>query len=182
MQNITAIDPAWLPSIGASLKGNVKIAENPPPRYDKDADCLRCHARASYGPHIWELPPTELPFPDVPDKYKWFARLFLEGQIFPALETYKNHFDAHPMLLTKTFSQPRVVALLQPLIDSKIASKKQLLEKWEEDPQFLLSAVSMWIKPSHRQYLAVMWPPTDPKKLPLALKGNKSISGKKAQK
>lgn len=71
------------------------------------------------------------------------------------------------MMVTKTFAQPRIVALLQPLIDQKIDSREKLLKKWTKDPKFLLGAVSMWVEERYRQYLQQMWPPVDEKKVRL---------------
>lgn len=115
-------------------------------------DVMKCYGRVSYGPHVWELPPSEINFPENMDKYKWFGKAFLEGSVFPVMRHFlvhtlflsslllfcfilinwckKEHYEAHPLLLTKSFSNPRIVALLQPLIDKKIDTKKKLLEAW----------------------------------------------------
>ena len=49
---------------------------------------MKCFARVSYGPHVWELPPAEVTFPETADKYKWFARALLEGLVCPPLRHF----------------------------------------------------------------------------------------------
>jgi ATP-dependent RNA helicase DHX37/DHR1 len=50
-------------------------------RYDPNKDKLVCFVIPYYGPNKWELPIFEMEYPAGVEKYKWFARLFLEGAI-----------------------------------------------------------------------------------------------------
>eukprot|EP00026_Physarum_polycephalum_P001682 Phypoly_transcript_01684.p1 GENE.Phypoly_transcript_01684~~Phypoly_transcript_01684.p1 ORF type:complete len:1055 (-),score=225.00 Phypoly_transcript_01684:55-2847(-) len=169
MQSVTAIEPRWLPSIAQPLVGNYKVAENPLPRYDAATDTMKCFARVSYGPHVWELPPSEVTFPETGDKYKWFARYLLEGEVFPVLRHFLPHYEAHPLMLTRSFGHARIVTLLQPLVDKKIDSKAKLLEEWDKDKKFLYTGVLSWVKERYRQYLLPAWPPLDENRVPPAL-------------
>jgi hypothetical protein len=52
-------------------------------RYDRHKDKVMCFVVPYYGTNKWELPIHEIEYPSTEgvDKYKWFARLFMEGAI-----------------------------------------------------------------------------------------------------
>lgn len=44
-------------------------------------DDVRCVVTATFGPGRWPLPPSEISFPESPERYKLFAKALLEGQV-----------------------------------------------------------------------------------------------------
>jgi len=81
----------------------------------------------------------------------------------------KHHYETHPLVLTKSFTHPRIVTLVQPLAEKKIDSRAKLMQEWEKDKKFLYAGVLSWIKERYRQYLLPMWPPIDELKVPVNL-------------
>ena len=51
----------------------------------------------------------------------------------------KPHYEAHPLVLTRSFGHPRIVMVLQPLMEKQIDSKAKLLAEWYPS-YFLLSS------------------------------------------
>ena len=87
----------------------------------------------TFGRHLWALPALELPFPMGPDRFRLFARALLAGEVCPALSKFVPHLKNQPAIMTKPWVKERTVALLQPLIASKVDSRALLLAKWTTD-------------------------------------------------
>jgi ATP-dependent RNA helicase DHX37/DHR1 len=48
------------------------------------------------------MPPCEVSMPrDLPDRYRWFARFLLEGDVFTALKRFTPHLKNRPDILSK---------------------------------------------------------------------------------
>ncbi len=128
-------------------------------RYDPASDRIKCCVQVNYGPHSWPLPVQEVDFPDIPDKYRYFARFLLEGQIFPRFQELQvsnlftlllgrrrkllililllncfflqqGMYNGQPSLITKMAGQSKIVVIVQSLRDKDIDTKKKLLTKW----------------------------------------------------
>jgi len=167
MKGVTAIHPSWLPSLGTSLCKLSAPLEVPEPRYDDKEDKMYCFVKPSYGLNYkqqqqlqqqqqprWELPIQEVEFPDVVEKYKYFARFLLEGKIVTEFNIIRPYLSGKPNFLTsKVSTQHKVFVLLQPIVNAKISSRKQLLKKWESDPQFLHKELTLWLQPQHHHFL-----------------------------
>lgn len=91
----------WLPQLVPSLCTFSKPLESPVPFYDEKRDDIRCWMSASFGRHRWPLPPRELSFPQTPDRYRYFARFLLEGQVVPALAKFTELLKNKPNILNK---------------------------------------------------------------------------------
>jgi ATP-dependent RNA helicase DHX37/DHR1 len=91
MKGITAIHPLWLPKLGAHLTNFGKPLETPVPKYDPKGDQIKCFVSPTFGPHAWELPVMEIEHPESMEKYRYFARYFLEGAIFPRMKELEVH-------------------------------------------------------------------------------------------
>ena len=163
MKGVTVVHFDWLPRLVPSLCTFSKPLELPAPRYDPKLDDIRCHMSGVFGELRWPLNPVDLPYPETSDRYRYFARFLLEGEIFPALAKYTAQLKNKPAILNKPWSKARVVALLQPLIDHKIDSKAKLEAKWADDKRFLLDAYALWLDSAVHRELVASWPPvTDP--------------------
>eukprot|EP00039_Didymoeca_costata_P000667 m.46738 g.46738 ORF g.46738 m.46738 type:complete len:1156 (+) comp10401_c0_seq1:96-3563(+) len=161
MKGVNTVSWDWIPTIVPVLCDFSKPMENPSPRYDPNADEIYCHITGSFGSLRWPLKPSESVFPQIPDRYRWFARFFLEAKVFPKLAKYVDGLKNKPDIMLKPWVKERVLAILKPLVDNKISSRKGVLKAWKENPKFLLQAYSLWIDSKHHAELAMMWPPKD---------------------
>ena len=57
------------------------------------------------GPHFWPLPKVEVEYPDELDKYKWFAKVFLEGAVCPKLKVFIPTLLTAPSTMLKTWAK-----------------------------------------------------------------------------
>jgi ATP-dependent RNA helicase DHX37/DHR1 len=105
----------------------------------------------------------QLEYPTCVDKYKLFAQFLLEGVVFSKLLKYKCHLVSLPATMTKPWAklQPRTQTMLQALAASHIEKKQDLMIKWEQDKNFLLSQYCEWVPSDMQGEVAMMWPPTD---------------------
>ena len=63
----------------------------------------------------------ELPYPETdPNQFKVFAKALLEGEVFPALKSVVPHLVAKPTILTKTWTQERIVVMLAALSENEV--------------------------------------------------------------
>lgn len=152
MKGITAIQSSWLPKLAIPLCHFSKPLELPAPRYDSSTDSIKCTVRVSFGPHSWELPNQEIDLQDN-DKFKYFAKALLEGQLFPKMKTIEPYLIAKPNLILKSIQSNKVAVLVETLTKHQIFTKQQLQSKWKEQPRFLISALSLWIDKSNQNIL-----------------------------
>lgn len=57
------------------------------------------------GRRGWELPPVEIEFPSVLDKYKWFAMFLLDGSIFPKLKKFTKSLLSTPKTMIRSWAR-----------------------------------------------------------------------------
>ena len=115
----------------------------------------------SFGAHVWGLPPQELEYPKCVEKYKWFARFFLEGEICSKLAPYSQHLLSRPSSMIKSWAklQPRTEALLRQLVDKDVDSKARLDAVWAAEKHYLLQSYLQWIPESKQEVVKKIWPP-----------------------
>ncbi|XP_054284834.1 probable ATP-dependent RNA helicase kurz [Macrosteles quadrilineatus] len=160
-RGVTAIEPEWLPVFAPTLCNLSSPLTEPPPRYNEDTGVVYCHFSGSFGKRGWPLPVTELEFPEGLDRYKWFAVFFLNGSVCPKLKKYSKNLLSTPQTMVKSWAglQPRTEILLKTLVAAQVDSKSSLLEKWEDEPKYLLNAYQSWLPESAHNEVAVLWPP-----------------------
>merc|ERR1712227_7872 len=124
MRGVTGISPDWLPAFCPS-SGQVRA------RY-----------QGTFGQLGWPLPVTELVMVQSLDKYKWFARFFLEGEVAPDLVKYKTSLLSNPLIMVKSWSnlQKRTEIILKELARENCDNARTLSNVWSKDPKYLLSA------------------------------------------
>ena len=100
LSGITVIQAEWLPRLVPSLCIFERPLETPAPYYDAKVcdsanaimvytlntmmlqrDDVRCTSTSVFGRHMWPLPAQDMSYPDGPDRYRYFARFFLEGLV-----------------------------------------------------------------------------------------------------
>ena len=143
---VTAIEPEWLPIYVPYLCTFSNPLDEPPPRYDQESDNIKCFRTCTFGPYAWPIPPVEVEYPQGVQRFKLFAKFFLEGDIIASLKKYSKMLLSPPAIILKTWAslQPRTEKLLKALINENIDSKQKLIEKWKTDQNcnqflFLLS-------------------------------------------
>ena len=79
------IEEHWLPVLAPKHCVLTEPLDNPPPEYSPSQDCLLVWQSGTYGPLAWELSKTHLRAPTHwKDRFNWFAKSLLEGQVFPS--------------------------------------------------------------------------------------------------
>lgn len=158
---VAAVEPDWFAALVPQHCSFSKPLKNPAPRFDKTDGTIKCHMSISFGAQAWCLPVQELEYPKCTDKFKWFARFLMEGDVVPMLANFGQTLLARPSTMVKAWSklQPRTEALLRELVDRNVDGKASLLEMWEKDANFLLNAYLQWIPESKHVEVKKIWPP-----------------------
>lgn len=161
MREITAVDEEWFPLLLPQMCSFSSPLDTPPPVYDPVLDIVKCYMTCTFGP--WTIPPQELSFPDSLEKYKYFAKFLLDGEVFSGLSQFVGCLFSPPITMVKPWAklQHRTQVLLSALVAKQVFSKASLLAVWKDDPKYLLSAYSMWLPQSVHRVLGEMWPPIE---------------------
>lgn len=165
--------------LGLPLTDFSEPVSTPLPKYDPSTDSVRCFVTPFFGPSRWELPLHEIDHPDSVQRYKHFARLFLEGAVFPLLAEYVPFYNNKPIMLIKTWNPTRVHQTIQPLLNHQVTSVRALKKVWQRNAKFYLDVVCLWLDKSKHAHLESNWPPTKLVKTASQLK--KSKGGKNAE-
>ena len=96
-----------------------------------------------------------------PDKYKLFAKYFLEGKVCPGLAKFASSLLSSPLIMTKSWSslQPRTETIYRSLAAAEVDSAAALVKAWQADHTFLLKAYSAWLPEVLHQDVSQLWPP-----------------------
>jgi len=143
-----------MPSLGSWLCKNMdRPLESPPPRYDPKKDRIRVAVEPCFVHSDWKLPIMMVEMKGI-EVYKFFAQFFLEGlvrpsktliyafhefawllctqtpQICPEMKRFQQYINSKPSLITTTWAQHKIAAIVQPLLDHKIDTKQKLFKQW----------------------------------------------------
>ena len=157
---VTAVSMGWMGELAPWLCGKMDVfLETPPPRFDATKDIVIGAVQPYYFHADWIVPKLMVPMQGV-ELYKHFAKCLLQGEICPSLKQFQPFLNANPEIILKVWTQQKIGAIVQPLMDKKIKTRKHLLSIWKEkDPTFLLSAFALWIDKSKHSALKAAWPP-----------------------
>ena len=158
------IDPQWLPRLAANspLLHSSGPMDDPPPYFDQKHDCLRCYVQCTFGPHFWKLPlqsKEKLPA-SYPPRYRWFARLLLEGSVLPQLAVLRPHLRNSPKEITLgkgSAAARRIIDLVRPLEVDGIDCASALARRWCADALFLKKPLQSWIRKGEQWRLKKLW-------------------------
>ncbi|NXE15243.1 DHX37 helicase, partial [Lophotis ruficrista] len=161
MKGVSAVEPEWIPALLPPYCHFGKPLENPPPSYCPETGRIRCHRPSVFYRVSWQLPAVEVDYPEGIDRYKYFARFLLEGEVIEQLRAYSRCLLSSPLIMLKTWSklQPRTESLLQALVAEKCDNRDALLAAWKKNPKYLLAAYRQWIPEAMHDDLAKKWPP-----------------------
>nr|XP_049699205.1 probable ATP-dependent RNA helicase kurz isoform X1 [Helicoverpa armigera] len=161
MRNVTAIEPEWLAMLVPHLCNLGEPLDDPPPRYDEKSGRVKCHFKGTFGKAGWELPTSEVDYPEKTERYRWFARFILEGVVFPKLKKYTSSLLSPPSTMVKSWAklQPRTEVFLKALISRRAGTKDALKKVWETQSNFLLDEYLKWVPESAHNEVSLNWPP-----------------------
>ena len=75
-----------------------------------------------------------------------------------ASNSHKNKLTSSPTLVSKSWTHPKVAKLLEALVAARVASRKALCEKCQEDKAFLLPMLLRWYQPGCHNEIVRSWP------------------------
>ncbi|XP_074495409.1 putative ATP-dependent RNA helicase DHX37 [Sebastes fasciatus] len=161
MRGVSAVEAEWIPELLPQYCHFGSPLESPSPWFCSSAGTIRCHRPSTFFRVAWQLPAVEMEYPDNLERYKWFARFLLEGQVCPQLKKHSSHLLSNPSIMLKSWAklQPRTEAFLGVLVSKKVDCKDALLSVWKTDDKFLLSAYCQWLPEAVHQEVAKSWPP-----------------------
>jgi len=160
MRGVTTVQPELLYRLGSTVCTFSSPLEEPSPWYDSSKHCLMCFAVPRFGLHAWELPTAPVPLPkNDKNRYRWFARLLLEGSVCPGLKKFAATLKMKPASIMGRIAQPRVISLLRALTERQVDSLPVLEREWATDPQFLLDTFLLWVPQVQHAEVRSMWPP-----------------------
>ena len=135
IRGITSIEPEWLVKFASTLCTIDKPLDEPAPTYNKELDKVMCHVRATYGKSAWPIPMAEIEMLASVDKYRYFAKFLLDGDVVEQLKKYKSNLLSSTSSMVKTWSKllPRTEGLLAALTNNKVDSKHKLISEWKKD-------------------------------------------------
>uniref|UniRef100_A0A8W4FPX9 DEAH-box helicase 37 n=1 Tax=Sus scrofa TaxID=9823 RepID=A0A8W4FPX9_PIG len=170
MKGVSTVEVQWIPVLLPSYCQFDKPLEEPPPTYCPEKGRVQCHqaicvfwadpcAPDRVG---WSLPAVQVDFPEGIDCYKHFARVLLDGQVFPKLASYKGCLLSSPSTMLKTWArlQPRTESLLRALVAEKADCRDTLLAAWRKNPKYLLAEYCEWLPQAMHADVEKGWPPT----------------------
>ncbi|XP_045881393.1 probable ATP-dependent RNA helicase DHX37 isoform X2 [Meles meles] len=109
MKGVSAVEVQWIPVLLPSYCQFDKPLEEPPPTYCPEKGRVLCHRASVFYRVGWPLPAVQVDFPEGIDCYKHFARVLLEGQVFPKLASYRGCLLSSPSTMLKTWARTPII-------------------------------------------------------------------------
>jgi ATP-dependent RNA helicase DHX37/DHR1 len=162
VNGITRVD---LECLAAAVQGSPlcrlsKPLESPAPFFSKGTDEIMCFVQCHFGPWNWELAARKVPFPDNSEKPKVFARLLLEGQVFPELEPLRPFWSSRPssFLSVPLHLQSKVTRnLLFQFSKTRCDSIASLKTQLNSNPKFMHRELLALLRPSLHARFNSLW-------------------------
>ena len=163
MRDVTAIEPSWLPLVGASHCSDSAPLDDPAPVFNAKKDRVECFVRSTFGPLRWPLPLRKKPMPAEEEELhskplRHFARLLLRGAVCPALKEFRPYLSTRPSALLAPVPTAKARRLLAALARAGGASREALRRAWQRDPKFLFPEYVEWVQWQKRKRLESVWP------------------------
>lgn len=162
MKGVSTVDVPWIPVLLPSYCQFDQPLDEPPPTYCPEKGRVLCHRASVFYRVSWPLPAVQVDFPEGIDRYKHFARVLLEGQVFRKLASYQGCLLSSPSTMLKTWArlQPRTESLLRALVAEKADCRDALLAAWKKNPKYLLAEYCEWLPQAMHADVEKAWPPT----------------------
>ena len=163
MRYVTVIEPYWLLKIAPHLCIISDMLDTPKPFYDEKNDCIKGYVEVRFGPFQWELPQQTIIIKNDKQRYQWFARLLLQGEIFKDLKSITPYLQHRPSIITDNkysiVSNKAVIGLISKLEEHKIDTKHKLKLSLTKNPKFLFNELKLWMYNIKHYVLKKVWPP-----------------------
>ncbi|KAA0714412.1 putative ATP-dependent RNA helicase DHX37 [Triplophysa tibetana] len=161
MRGVCGVQPEWIPKLLPQYCHFSAPEQSPAPWYCPQTGRIKCQQQSTFFRVGWKLPAVELDYPEDLERYKLFAKFFLEGQVCPKLQQFTSCLLSSPAVMMKTWAklQPRTEVLLSALVSEKVDNKTSLEAAWTENDKYLLSAYCQWIPESLHAKVTKCWPP-----------------------
>ncbi|XP_043103602.1 probable ATP-dependent RNA helicase DHX37 [Puntigrus tetrazona] len=161
MRGVCAVQVEWIPKLLPQYCHFTTLEESPAPWYCPLSGRVKCLQQSTFYRVSWKLPAIEVDYPEGLERYKLFAKFFLEGQVYPKIQKFTKCLLSSPSTMLKTWAklQPRTEALLSALVAEKVDNRTSLEAAWKKDGKCLLSAFCQWIPESLHVEVSKAWPP-----------------------
>jgi ATP-dependent RNA helicase DHX37/DHR1 len=103
MKNVCSVEEKWLPVYLPDQTSFGEPEKEPMARFDCLKDSVVCYRKSTFGP-MWPIQAVEVEFPDSLEKYKWFARFLLEGQVCDGFKEYSKNLQMKPSVMQGSFT------------------------------------------------------------------------------
>ena len=158
MRGVTAIDPEWLPEfcpLDCTLKQNLTR----PPFYDSERDQILAYHNGTFGERGWDLPELKILHPNLPERVKYFAKYFLEGEIFPKLRSYTEEMSKKSVTPSAMISlrAKQAKSMFETLMNHEVDCKAKFVQILEENPKFLLKEYLQWLEEKYEKEVTKLW-------------------------
>ena len=158
MRCATAIEPQWLPMFCEHLCQLSSPLPEPQP-WMEDGNVM-CHVNGTFGKRSWVLPTVPIVYPKTPEKFKYFAKLLLEGKVLEGLDQYTEQLLSPPVVMIKSWGSlhgKRTTALYDELVARDVDSVSRLKQVLSQEPAYLRSAYLRWIPESLQHEVKNRW-------------------------
>ncbi|XP_074141870.1 putative ATP-dependent RNA helicase DHX37 isoform X2 [Sminthopsis crassicaudata] len=137
MRGVSAVEATWIPVLLPFYCHFEKPLEDPPPAYCPQKGRVVCHRASSFYRVGWQLPAVQVDYPEGLERYKYFAKFFLEGEVCKELARHRSCLLSSPSTMLKTWAklQPRTESLLKGLVSKKADCQEALLKAWKQEPK-----------------------------------------------
>ncbi|XP_073765102.1 probable ATP-dependent RNA helicase DHX37 isoform X3 [Danio rerio] len=161
MRGVCAVQDDWIPKLLPQYCHFSAPEESPAPRFCPLIGRVKCHQQSTFFRVSWKLPAIEMDYPEGLERYKLFAKFFLEGQVCPKIQKFSSCLLSSPSTMLKTWAklQPRTEVLLTALVSEKADNRTSLEAAWRKNEKYLLSAYCQWIPESLHEEVSKIWPP-----------------------
>ena len=161
MKTLFTVDEGWLPVYAPHKCHLGKPLDEPCPKLDDESGDVQCYMTSTFGHHTWPLPPQLLPYPECPEKYRLFAKFFLDGAVCTDMAGFASQLVTPSLVMLKTWShlQQKTEGLLVCLMEKHVCSRNKLKAEWKKNPQFCLAPYLKWLPESVHATVREMWPP-----------------------
>ncbi|XP_051950841.1 probable ATP-dependent RNA helicase DHX37 [Xyrauchen texanus] len=161
MRGVCAVQAEWIPKLLPQYCHFSAPEESPSPWYCPLSGRVKCKQQSTFYRVSWKLPAIEMDYPDGLERYKLFAKIFLEGQVCPKMQQFSTCLLSSPSTMLKTWAklQPRTEVLLTTLVSEKVDNKTSLEAAWKKNDKYLLAAYCQWIPESLHPEVTKSWPP-----------------------
>lgn len=90
--------------------------------------------------------------------YSYIAFAFLDGLIFPKIKELKKYYISSVKdCLEKGNMTSKVTKMIQQLRNQGVDNKAKFIEKWEDNPYYLLDVMNLWLNQSGKSIIKTEW-------------------------